>query len=161
MAMYINELTAQDQDFLATFRGALFEAPTGVGNYHVPFGRWFVAKEESAEKPLYRENLSTYLAHAGNLQLHSNGAVDIFHAQEVQAADQQYLMDELNPYPLPDWGDSLTWITGAKLVVHDHNFTVVSPVLFGLYTDEYNRILDQESEYEVTIYIHYQTEAQL
>ena len=156
---WINDISLLEQDFFSSFRGQLYENLTmAEAVYQVTTGTW-VSGSPVNGKGRYRQNLDRFLTQAGNVRFQTIGSShDLFYNQEVRVTDSNLLYEEPFAFQDHSLGDYEFWINGTKHGNPDLGVCLCNPVIFGIYEDDYNRILNAESEYEVTIYIHYETE---
>ena len=160
MNIWLDDISLLMEDFFSVFRGNLYEKHSEAGGvYQVTSGSWVVRTITTEYgKPSYSQNLARFLAQAGNVQLQAvGGNNDLFYGGEVRVTDYNLLWEEPFSFQGFTFGKREFWIDGAKHVTPEIEIPLCNPVLFGIYEDDYNRILEKQSEYEVTIYIHYQT----
>lgn len=154
---WIDDISLLASGFFLSFEGQLFQDLVGVGPvYQVTTGTW-ISPSAMKEKRSYAQNLHRFLAQAGNARFQAvGGSHDLFFNQEVRVTGYNLLWEE--PYPFQSFGfdDYEFWTNGTKHSNPDLQVPLCNPVIFGMYEDDYNRILNTQCEYEVTIYIHYE-----
>lgn len=153
---WIDDITLLTQDFYASFGGSIHETPQGAGGiYRVTTSTWVIGKTANGK---LGQNLEAYLAQCGNVRFQAAGSGnDLFYSQEVRKTDYNLLWEEPFYFNRFTFGQGEFWIGGTKHVTPDIKVKLCNSVIFGIYEDDQNRILQKRAEYKVTIYIHYET----
>lgn len=157
MNIWLDDISLLEQDFFSVFLGSIYETPPKAGGiYQVTTGTWIAGTTEYG-KPSYSQNIDRFLGQAGNVRFQAvGGNNDLFYGQEVRVTDYNLLWEEPFSFQGFTFGEREFWIDGGKHVTPEIEIPLCNPVLFGIYEDDYNRILGGQFEYEVTIYIHYE-----